>query len=295
MNILIRTSVLATLLASSASATWLYVADPDDGSVSTVTQGGGITPLITGLASPRALAFRASGELLVADNDQILRFDAATGASLGVFAALAGVDAIVVDLLGNVFAASSTGGELRKYDSAGSPVATVSGLDTPGALALDDQGRLFVAANDSGNGIQGFRYLASDLSLVGVFVTAGLNVPMSATYRGNTLYIADLFGGVDQVDTSGVVSPFAATDLNFPWGVAFDPSGNLYVASSLDGKIQVFDGAGVFQSTLTSGFVTPAALAFSPVPEPGTLVLLGGGAALLAASRGASRVSNRRG
>jgi len=276
---LLRLGALFALLASAAPASLLYIADSDGGTVSTLSPGGLPVELVTGLAYPRAIAVYG-GRLLVADNDEIKQFDASTGASLGVFATLTGVDSLVVDLLGNVFAASSTDGSLVKYNSSGATVASVTGLDTPGSLALDDQGRLFVTQNDGLNGMQGFRYLAADLSTIGAFITSGLNTPMAATYHGGTLYISDLFGGIDQVDSSGNVTTFASTNLSFPWGLAFNSDGDLFVANSSDGFIHRFDSSGTFVDSPASGFITPSGLAFAEVPEPATYLLFGG--ALLA-------------
>ena len=290
MKSLHSASALFALFTASLPAAVLFVADAGAGTISTVTPAGTVTGLIAGLANPRALAFQG-GLWLVADGDQIRRFDASSGAELSPFAAFVGVESIVVDLLGNVFAASSTLGSVTRFSAGGSVTASVA-LDTPGALALDDQGRLFVALIDGANGMQGWRYSAADLTFVDVFISSGLNTPMAATYQGGTLYLADLFNGVDQVDSAGLVTTFASTNLSFPWGLAFDKDGNLYVANSSDGFIHVFDPAGTFQSSLASGFVTPTGIAFSPVPEPATLALFGSAVAALVWRRRSSRMGS---
>ena len=73
--------------------------------------------------------------------------------------------------------------------------------------------------------------------------------------------------------------------LNQPTGLAFDNAGNLYAANSGNSTIRQFSSSGtdlgVFADS-SDGLNGPAYLAFAPVPEPGTaLLLLGSGAMLL--------------
>ena len=63
------------------------------------------------------------------------------------------------------------------------------------------------------------------------------------------------------VEASKVV--FTSTNLNFPRGLAFDSSGNLFAANQNNGTISKFDSTGVFQSTIGSGNLSaPYGLAF---------------------------------
>jgi hypothetical protein len=74
--------------------------------------------------------------------------------------------------------------------------------------------------------------------------------------------------------------------LNIPFGIAFDASGNLYVANPGITTIHEFGptGAdlGVFVNT-GGGANTPLYIAFSTVPEPATYLLFGFGAVGLTA------------
>lgn len=59
----------------------------------------------------------------------------------------------------------------------------------------------------------------------------------------------------------------ASGDLNEPYGLSFDSSGNLYVANSGDGTIEKFTSQGT-GSTFASGLATPAGIAFGPLLAP---------------------------
>jgi PEP-CTERM motif len=288
--------VLLALAAHPSQAAILYVADSFAGTVSTVTESGVIGPFLSALTYPKALATYGS-VLFVASGDEILRFDLTTGTPLGSLGTLIGVDSVVVDLLGNVFAASSTAQTVQRYDVGGGAPLEITGLDSVSALALDANGHLFFTYNDSVVGMQGVRHLASDLSFVDVFVAghADFSMPSSAHYRSDgSLLITDLFTGIHHVDAMGNRTLFTV-DVTFPWGIAVDADGKVYAASNTMGSIEVFSSTGTALGTFVAGFSEPTGIAFSPVPEPGTFAMLGGALAAVAASRAASRASTRRG
>jgi len=80
--------------------------------------------------------------------------------------------------------------------------------------------------------------------------------PVSAP--ADTIYVSNYNDGtIDKVSSNGVVSVFA-TGLNHPMGLAFDSSGNLYVADSGNSQIVKFGPNGnpsVFASTGTEGSI----------------------------------------
>ena len=74
--------------------------------------------------------------------------------------------------------------------------------------------------------------------------------------------IHDVGGATSDITTisAGAASTFAS-GLNAPNGLAFDGSGNLYVANSGDGTVSKVDAEGEV-STFASGFTDPVGLAF---------------------------------
>lgn len=190
-----------------------------------------------GLYSPVGGAFDAAGNLYVTScgNADIVRFQAGTGASLGVFA-------------------TSPNGSL----------ACATGLVfLPG-------GDLLVAEQNTDT-IQ--RYHGSTGQWLGAFAAGGLlNSPEEIKLHGGDLYVAN-FSGNNVLryngSTGAFVSQFVpsgAGGLNGPYGLEFGPDGHLYVASFSLSAVLRYDGAtgaplGVFASG--GGLTTPTGLLFT--------------------------------
>ena len=72
---------------------------------------------------------------------------------------------------------------------------------------------------------------------------------------------------------------FASAGLDGPQGLAFDYSGNLYVANRFVNTIRKFSSTGTDLGVFagTGANILSSGLAFAPIPEPSTIVLAGFG------------------
>src|SRR5438094_128796 len=189
---------------------------------------------------------------------------------------------IAVDSAGVVYVADQGNSTIRKITPAG-VVTTIAGaagvfgsadgsgsaasFNSPGGIAVDSSGNLCVA--DTGN--ETIRKITSAgvvTTLAGAPGIAGstdgtggaarLYYPYALTVTGTTLYVADTFNStIRKITSNGVVTTFAgaagvpgsadgtSAQFQYPFGVAADKTGNLYVADYLNSTIRKITSAGV--------------------------------------------------
>ncbi len=165
----------------------------------------------------------------------------------------------------------------------GSPATSVA-LDSPSSIAFDASGNFYIAdASDyrvrkvtsagiistlAGTGTAGFNGDG------GQATNARLNLPNGvAVDGGGNVYIADTFNHrIRKVTPAGIISTVAgdgtagsggdggvatSAQLNNPYGVATDASGNLYIADASNYRVRKVTSAGIISTvagTGTSGF-----------------------------------------
>ena len=196
---------------------------------------------------------------------------------------------VAVDGTGNLYIADNLNHRIRKVDSSG-VITTVAGtgaagrLDEPVRVAFDGSGNFYIA--DYGN--HQIRKVDSSGTITTVAGTGGagfsgdngqataaqLDNPHGVAVDGSgNIYIADSDNHrIRKVDTSGVITTVAGTgtagfsgdggqataaQINLPFGVDVDGSGNLYIADYKNHRIRKVDSSGVittFAGTGTAGF-----------------------------------------
>ena len=193
-------------------------------------------------------------------------------------AALNGPSGVAPDTTGNLYIADSANNRIRKVSVSGT-ITTVAGNGTPGfsgdtaaatsaqlnipsAVTVDATGNLYIADSGNnrirkvsggiittvaGNGTAGF---TGDNAAA---TSARLNSPGALAVTSNgTIYIADTYNNAIRKIAAGVITtiagggasfgdngPATAADLAAPQGVGFDPSGNIYIADTLDNRIRL--------------------------------------------------------
>jgi uncharacterized protein (TIGR03437 family) len=278
--------------------------------------GDGGPATAAALNSPAAVALDAIGNIYVADtsNNRVRKIDAngtiTTLAGAGVagysgdggpanIATLNRPAGVAADTAGNVYISDTGNHAIRKVSAAG-VISTLAGngvpgssgdggpaavalLNSPGGLAVDSAGNLYVAdtANHrvrritsggtistvAGNGTAG------NSGDGGAATAASLNTPGAVALDSNgALLIADTFNHRVRRVAGGIISalagngtagfagdggPAAAAALNQPLGVAVDSLGNILIADTLNDRVrEVF-------ATTPSFSVSPTSLSFS--------------------------------
>ena len=215
----------------------LYIADTADNAIRLVNVGQGLISTVAGNGFPG--------------------YGGDTG--LAVSSQLNHPEDVCVDSSGNVYIADTGNGLIRKITTDGN-INYLAGMLNPGCDPITQVS----CANQPVVGYSGDGGLAGLAGLIepyGVAVDAAGNV-----------YIAEPSDGrVRQVNTKGYISTIVGTgtlgwngdggvatsaQLNRPYSVALDPSGNLYIADFLNNRVRMVTkaGAGNISTVAGSGF-----------------------------------------
>jgi uncharacterized protein (TIGR03437 family) len=222
------------------------------GVITTLANSNGLPPI----GETMGLAVDTSGNLYVADTEYSLLLRIAISAD--TIATLAGT---------NRYGFSGDGGQ-----------AVSAQLDYPVGVALDSAGNLYVADQDN----ERIRKITSGgvISTVagrtpyggdgGPALTAVMNFPTQAiTDSAGNIYFSDSYNHrVRKISTGGIVTTIAGTGacdytgdggqavsatLCVPNGLAFDSSGNLYIADSYNGVIRRVNSVGAIATFAGTG------------------------------------------
>jgi hypothetical protein len=172
-------------------------------------------------------------------------------------AALSGPSGIAIDLSGNVFFSEFTGGHIRKVNPSGIISTFATGLINPTGVATDASGNLYVGnlgarkvmkvtpagvmTTFAGTGVSGFSgdgFAATNAnisSVTGVAADGFGNVYIACQDDGhirkvNSSGIITTVAGLVATGFSGDNGPAISAQLNTPYGLSTDASGNLYIA-----------------------------------------------------------------
>ncbi|MEI6403488.1 MAG: hypothetical protein WCP59_15020, partial [Actinomycetota bacterium] len=210
--------------------------------------GDNITATTAQLNFPTGVAVDTAGNIYIAEyfNYRVRKVDASTGIITTIAgtdtgdyngdnitattAQLNGPSSVAVDTAGNIYIADTDNQRVRKIDSSTGIITTIAGTDT---------------GDYNGDNITA--------------TTAQLNGPSSvAVDTAGNIYIADAGNQrVRKVDSStGIITTIAGTDtpgyngdnitattaqLNYPYGVAIDTAGNIYIADTGNQRVRKVD------------------------------------------------------
>jgi hypothetical protein len=256
----------------AVGAGWATVIDDDVGvsvADSTATEGDGRIGQSLGafvaqsdngnMNRSAGMAWGPDGNLYVGslNTNQVLRFDGATGAFLGVF--IDGMDSpagLVFRPDGKLYVLSRNAAEVQRFDAATGAFLDVfipsgsGGLATANGMAVGPDGNWYVASTGTN---QILRYSGATGAFLGVFVPAGsggLNSPRFPAFGpdGN-LYVSNSAGGSGNTvlrfngTTGAFLNAFVAAGsggLLFPAQMLFS-GGSLYVSSQNTNEVLRYD------------------------------------------------------
>lgn len=259
------------------------------------------------LNAPSAVSIDASGNLYIADagNNRVRkvtldgtittiagRGDAGFSGDFGA-AVKAQLDApgyAIADAGGNLWIADTGNGRIRKVDATTHVITTMlSGLQGPRGLAFDGVGNLYFTEQDGPH--------VRRLSPAGDVMSLGegmWNVPRGVAVNANgEVFVADT--GLQQIlrlDSPGQAAVVAGSgiagfsgdggdalfaELGFPWDVAADPTGILYIADFDNDRIRRLtpQAPALAAPATTFAILNAASLQAGPI-APGMLVALRG-------------------
>jgi RHS repeat-associated protein len=186
---------------------------------------------------------------------------------------------VTVDASGNLYISDYGNSAIRKVDTNGI-ITTMAWPDKPYGVAVDASGNLYISENlkcrilkvdrnrvmttIAGNGTQGY---GGD---GGPAIEAKLNVPSGVTIDASgNLYIVDTQNHrIRKVDTNGIITtvagngtagyggdggPATQARLYYPYGVAVDVSGSLYIADMSNHRIRKVNTNGVITTIAGNG------------------------------------------
>lgn len=237
-----------------------------DGYINPYTQQGGFTgdggPATSAeLNFPLAVTVDRAGNIYIADtfNRRIRKVDAATGiittfagngsvgsggdGGLATDAEFGFVEGVVADAAGNIYISDELNNSIRKVDAAtgiiyiyagngsleysgdGGP-ATAAGLPSPGGIAIDASGNLYIAefgGSPAGSPLNNIDYRVRKVDAATGIIT---------TVAGNGIR-----------GTAGDGGPATSAELGGPFQVALDGAGNLYIEEIEYPRVRKVDAA----------------------------------------------------
>lgn len=291
-------SVSDVMAVAVNSAGSVYIADASNRVIREVSSTGTITTIAGisgvqgfsgdgGLATAAtlgravALALDASGNLYIVDSvNQRVRRIAANG--------------IITTIAGNGNSAYAGDGGL----------ATLASFSFPLGVAVDGSGNVYVA--DAGNNRVRKISAAGVISTVagngqaafsgdgGTAASASLNLPSDvAVDSAGNLYIADAGNNrIRMVNSAGIITTISGTSnngfsgdgglasaatLNYPWGLATDTSGDVYLADRVNSRVRLISASSTTPPSVpANGVLNAASFTTNFAVAPGAIVAIFG-------------------
>jgi NHL repeat len=241
--------------------------------------------IANGINHPQALALDSRGDLFVANgngSNTVTVYSAPyTGAPTTTISSNVNDPvSLALDATADLFVVNSAANTVTEYAPpyTGVPTTISKGLSTPGSLAIDTRGNLFVAnLNSTPNSVVEYSPPFSSQSMPVATISNGINEQGSIALTATNLFVPNQ--GANTV--TEYTAPYTAPPTTIvggqsqPVALAVDALGNLYVANYGNNSVTVYPApyAGGSWTTLNNGISAPMALALSPPTTGGPTLL----------------------
>jgi hypothetical protein len=292
-------ALAATLLYGTASGQIFRVGSYFGPIDSFTASGTKINTFASNLTDPRTIALDGAGHLFVdwesSNGDQMISEYTTSGTLINRSFVSESVSAhlwgMACDGNGGLYVAY-VDGYISKYTTAGALVnrSFISGLNAPGLLTCDNNGRIFVATwAGLSHGSVG-EYTTDGTTINSTLFTTSDYIRGIATDNSGHLFVGYGAGTVAEYSTSGeVINPALITGLNSPGGglysIACDGNGHLFTLNH-DGTIAEYTTSGEIINLIPRQYLdTGECLAVTMVPEPSSFAFFVVGAVSIVALR----------
>ncbi|RMA58978.1 T9SS type A sorting domain-containing protein [Ulvibacter antarcticus] len=163
-------------------------------------------------------------------------------------------DAMAFDSSGNLYGSDFGGTTVYQISPAGVATPFITGLANPNGMAFDSNGDFYLAEYSAGT----INKYDSSGTLITSFTVGGIASGLIKDFDTDAMIFTNVVNNsVNRLNIDGTITElFQGTPMDAPVGLAFDSTGNLFVANFTGNKIYRLDGTPQYVATVPDGGAT---------------------------------------